>query len=449
MGRCSYTWEEWDREKFKKAKKHCEEETWEDSDEFCIFHDPLPDKDPDLFRIELEKKLEKKDYNFTGFIIPLEVYFYDKKFDRNVNFRGATFYEAGLGDIIFEKDVYFNGAIFYNAFFVNTSFQNAYFTKTTFYGNADFIGATFQDAYFRNTIFCGNANFKWATFQNAYFSEATFQHVSFTGAVIERNIEFTPKENKQINFRETQFLFKGQINANLTEARFQKADLENVNFIDCNWPKSKSLFRRIFGPNTCIYEEKHMKDENLSFKQLEAIYRNLKLSMQRHGHHSESGEFFYREMECRKEVMREKKYSLNRFKSYGYSFLKYTCGYGETPDRVISTSLLIIIVAALLFMFNGISIEKNAFERYTVDHDLIEIYNAINNHDLPSISSILKNLEDFFQCFYHSVVTFTTLGYGDIHPIGILSKSIACLESFLGALFMALFVLVLGRKMIR
>ena len=43
MGRCSYTWKELDQE------KRCQKETWEGSDEYCIFHDPSPEKDVDLF----------------------------------------------------------------------------------------------------------------------------------------------------------------------------------------------------------------------------------------------------------------------------------------------------------------------------------------------------------------------------------------------------------------
>jgi hypothetical protein len=39
------------------------------------------------------------------------------------------------------------------------------------------------------------------------------------------------------------------------------------------------------------------------------------------------------------------------------------------------------------------------------------------------------------------VVTFTTLGYGDIHPVGY-SHYVASVEALTGAFFMALFVVV-------
>ena len=43
----------------------------------------------------------------------------------------------------------------------------------------------------------------------------------------------------------------------------------------------------------------------------------------------------------------------------------------------------------------------------------------------------------------NSVVTFTTLGYGDIHPLGY-SRLVASIEAFIGVLFMALFVVLMN-----
>jgi len=53
--------------------------------------------------------------------------------------------------------------------------------------------------------------------------------------------------------------------ADLTNAKFHGADLSNVAFINCVWPDK-------------IYEEVHMDKNGLSSKELETIYRNLKLN---------------------------------------------------------------------------------------------------------------------------------------------------------------------------
>ena len=49
---------------------------------------------------------------------------------------------------------------------------------------------------------------------------------------------------------------------------------------------------------------------------------------------------------------------------------------------------------------------------------------------------------------YFSVVTFTTLGYGDLVPVGP-SRVIAAIEAFVGSFTLALFVVVFVKKMTR
>ena len=57
-------------------------------------------------------------------------------------------------------------------------------------------------------------------------------------------------------------------------------------------------------------------------------------------------------------------------------------------------------------------------------------------------------LTDFLFCVYTTVITFTTLGYGDVHPIG-LSRVFASIESELGVFMTALFIFVFTRKILR
>lgn len=52
------------------------------------------------------------------------------------------------------------------------------------------------------------------------------------------------------------------------------------------------------------------------------------------------------------------------------------------------------------------------------------------------------------RLFYFSTVTFTTLGYGDYHPDGVL-QVVASTEVLLGALVIALVTIVFARKFLR
>ncbi len=61
---------------------------------------------------------------------------------------------------------------------------------------------------------------------------------------------------------------------------------------------------------------------------------------------------------------------------------------------------------------------------------------------------LTDNALAFLNILYFSVATFTTLGYGDMSPVGI-SRLIAASEAFLGAFILALFVVVFVKKMTR
>ena len=201
--------------------------------------------------------------------------------------------------------------------------------------------------------------------------------------------------------------------------------MQNTAFVDCTWPN-----------DYIIYEEKHMndKDIDLSFNQLETIYRDLKQTIQNHGDYTTAGEFYYREMEMRRKGATMK----NRIWLTVYRAL---AGYGEKPGWVVRNSLIIILLGAVLFFFSGVA---------RVGADIPpESSPYIIDYSINSLDFCWNMVPDFYYCFYYSVVTFTTLGYGDIHPVGYYSHAIAFSEAFIGAFFMALFVVVFTRKMMR
>ena len=75
---------------------------------------------------------------------------------------------------------------------------------------------------------------------------------------------------------------------------------------------------------------------------------------------------------------------------------------------------------------------------------------TLNGVDLFSISSPgLAWLFSFGRALYFSIVTFTTLGYGDIQPLPGLGSALTSAEAVLGGIVMALTVLVVGRKFMR
>jgi inward rectifier potassium channel len=59
---------------------------------------------------------------------------------------------------------------------------------------------------------------------------------------------------------------------------------------------------------------------------------------------------------------------------------------------------------------------------------------------IDSIGGIVHSdtLHDFLQCFFFSNETFTTVGYGGLHPTGVAASFVASLEAFLGLMSFAL-----------
>jgi uncharacterized protein YjbI with pentapeptide repeats len=153
---------------------------------------------------------------------------------------------------------------FYSLSFLKSEFWNLYCEDADF-ENADFLGATFHDVDFRGASF-QNAYFRGAFFQNAYFHKSIFEErADFSEAVVRENLEFFPQHVKKLDLVNSKFFFRGIITANLTQARFYRAHLQNTTFVDCIWPAEY-----------VIYEESNKEGKDMSFKELEVIYRNLK-----------------------------------------------------------------------------------------------------------------------------------------------------------------------------
>ncbi len=160
------------------------------------------------------------------------------------------------------------------------------------------------------------------------------------------------------------------------------------------------------------------------FEQAEEIYRDLRKAAEREGLFAMSGEYIRKELTMRRHQM-----PLYSYKRMVSKVIDVFCGYGEAPMRVIGFSMGLIMVCAMLYFFTGLSYDSQ-LHKFQVSNDF------------------QTNFYLFFNCIYYSVVTFTTLGYGDFTPVG-LSKVIAAIEAFTGSFTIALFVVVFVKKMTR
>lgn len=218
--------------------------------------------------------------------------------------------------------------------------------------------------------------------------------------------------------------------ANLTEANLHCANLRNCNLLGIKWNhtkiKSLQLGRQLIQEQQAKQAQKRAQAQCAKdlWEQSEEIYRDLRKHAEREGIFKLSGKFIQKELTMRRYQM--KKPSFERLLS---KIVDLFCGYGEEPLKVVNFSIILILICAVLYFFTGINFEG---QQYFFS---------------PKVSFI-DNLNHFFSCVYYSVVTFTTLGYGDITPIGI-SRFIAAAEAFTGSFTIALFVVVFVKKMTR
>jgi hypothetical protein len=227
---------------------------------------------------------------------------------------------------------------------------------------------------------------------------------------------------------------------NFQHASLMKTDLRNANLHCADLRYTNLLGTRLEGAriDNVQWDERviqevqahqalkrgHQQQALDYLEQAEEIYRNLRLSLEKAGLFEQAGYFFHREMTMRRLQM--PLFSARRFVSRTVDLF---CGYGEKPLRVVLFSLSLVFVCAILYFLVGIR------------QGDIEI-----GFDLSQ--GLLDNVLEFFSCLYFSVVTFTTLGYGDLTPIGAV-RPIAAVEAFSGSFTMALFVVVFVKKMTR
>jgi Ion channel len=109
----------------------------------------------------------------------------------------------------------------------------------------------------------------------------------------------------------------------------------------------------------------------------------------------------------------------NYFAAALYWLWQVTSNYGESLGRWVATCLLVILTFATAYDAFGIVASTGI------------------SPDKPLHA---------FDYFYFSVITFSTLGYGDLHPVGILGQAMACIEVFAGFIMFGVLLSFVGTR---
>jgi hypothetical protein len=233
-------------------------------------------------------------------------------------------------------------------------------------------------------------------------------------------------------------------------ASFRGADLEDVEICDTDLRSATLIDARLyqiqfsdtrvdqrtaFGPKLSyeqlIDERAADADEKEIAEYSEAAtwsYRQIEDLFSRNADPVPTTKYFVREKDTRRKVAWELR---NYFRAVKMEGSRWVMLYGTSPARVIGTSALVILLCAMLFPLTGGIQETGA--QTSITYTL----------EQPEDTAYPVLLTVFLKSLYFSVVTFATLGFGDINPVGSFARFLAGMESLIGTLLMALLVYVL------
>jgi Ion channel/Pentapeptide repeats (8 copies) len=137
--------------------------------------------------------------------------------------------------------------------------------------------------------------------------------------------------------------------------------------------------------------------------------------------------------ECFYESKKAKHRTLKGLQRITSSISNFVCGYGEKPFRSFRTSMIVIVTCAILYLFTGVETKDR----------------LIDYNDLSMPNGIGAFFRDLLYCIHFSIVTFATVGYGDLVPNGMPGILIADIEIIMGVIMVAIWTSTLVRKMTR
>ena len=361
-------------------------------------------------------------------------------FQRFVSFGDAEFHQdASFNDVIFDGVAYFNYSSFdsYTYFTGSQFFQDALFSDVDFSGSADFSLASFRAAanffqsrfntvVFSEAVFSGPVQFGLAKFSGlssfggtvfsdeAGFNLARFSDAAyFSGAVFQKDALFGLAKFEDIaSFQSARFdgdlNFKG---GSISTMLLDEAVLDTHSRIILN----DTDFARFKAPWKDVAD--HVVWDPGAYLALVSNYHGL-------GWSEDEDNCYY---QYRKLDQSQKGWGVSK----AIDVLAWlSCGYGVRPGYAVAWALLTILAFALVY-WRGDGIRRSA--------------KPINE---PAEQDAVPEHVTFRNALFFSTMVFLSQGPIDFLPVG-RHRYIVILEGIFGWLLLALFLVTLGRVMIR
>jgi len=354
---------------------------------------------PEQHNIELTEAQRKLGWPDGGIPIKFPLKITNTEINGNLDFSFAIFQkQITFSSSHFSKDINFHSAIFSeNANFERVKFSKyATFMYAAFSKDSCFDRATFNDVDFDKAIFSRNAYFRGATF---------YDEAGFFGTIF----------NQQVYFHEATFN--------------QGAYFKDVVLSSIYYPFWGAKFL----------------GENLTFKNATFKYpgvqedacRKAKILMEKNGNREEAGYHFYKEMDAR----RKQKPWYIRYPEF--VFIQLIFGYGVPPFRLMASWFLIATLFALIYWYvHGI---QSKLPTSSISPAFIGYLGQFT--DMSYFTKL--DWSYFVKCFYFSIVTAVTPGYGKYELTSWEFQVVASIEAIFGTFMWAAFIATFARKYMR
>lgn len=416
--------------------------------------------------------LVQVDFSFTTLCIS---YFDDATF-KEVDFTGANLSGSRFVDATFLKPRSGN----HNTKFSNSNCNGSNFIDATFNTRPIFEEAQFD----RSTQLC--RNLINAKLNNADMSETEFTDLTLTGANLkEANLS---SANIDADFTNANLSNIYAFDADLSNSKLERAVLDEANLQSADLRETEihsavisdaAIDHDTKFDKVSVYEENARKEQNIDSK-IEHInraiwsYNSLSRLSQENALSGQAQRYYIKEKDLKRKLNWLKLFGTTSSNYSGWTGtidikIRLLCGLftlSNTPNEPFTTRLA--SQSELLFQSLKAEISRRTIKYgegqwnvlfslgiVTLLYSLIyPIWGLRRGNQILKYSMSLRDLfsgnvsidwEIWVNSIYFSVVTFTTLGYGDIQPVGF-AKYIAASEAVIGASLMALLVFVLGRR---
>ncbi|MFI3210299.1 MAG: pentapeptide repeat-containing protein [Peptostreptococcaceae bacterium] len=314
--------------------------------------------------------------------------------------RGSSFEYCVFENCDFSKINFFE-CNFRNVLFSSCKFLDTKFFECSF-NKEDLVTIFSEKCYFRDVYF------NLCDLYSSIFMDVKMDNIYFCDSSLKKSIL------RMVNING--ITFKG---SDIRMVKILRPQINNLKFDDYN---KITKIDEYFLLDNLIVDVNYKK----CYEDVSKIYKVFSRKLYENNLEDMGAEFNYL-------YKYNKGKSLEGFEKFKMNIFWLLCGFGERPTFVLITSIEIIFIFAIIYMFTGINI--NGVE--------------INYEFLLSEGLFRKDfLKDFLVSVYFSVATFTTVGYGDITPYGF-SVFLCSIEMFLGLTLTGLWTVCLSRKIIR